>query len=161
MNKSIMTLNRYLQDCILSLLWVNCFSSDPVTKPVIQHESSGSIKSFINKDFKLYQLKIVQQEICDCYCWKYIELWGKLTLEKGEGPLSRAGDGPDCSGSIYRVCHENTALSILTWACLRVCPAPGTFNPPDEHVPCHGAKLLTYTSFNPPPPPYPDPCKKK
>ena len=84
-----------------------------------------------------------------------------MTLEKGEGPLSQAGDGPDCSGSVYHVYHENMALYILTLACLHVCSAPGTFNPPDEPVPCHGANLFTYTSFSPPHPPYPDPCKEK
>lgn len=37
-----------------------------------------------------------------------------MTLEKGEGALSQAGDGPDCSGSVYRVYHENMALYTLT-----------------------------------------------
>lgn len=37
-------------------------------------------------------------------------------------------------------------------------PAPGTFNPPGEHVPCHGAKFSMCTSssavsLHPPTPP--------
>lgn len=74
-----------------------------------------------------------------------------MTQDKGKGLFSQAGGwlGIVLAEAVVFTTYEKYGFVHSHLSLSQSVPAPGTFNPPCAHVPCHGSKSFMFTSSVP------------